>query len=69
MELTPVSSSNVAAVGYDPDTSTLEVEFKNGSSYQYFDVPETEFFNLRDAPSVGKYLNASIKGHYRYSRL
>ena len=36
----PVSSSNLADVGYDPATQTLEVGFKNGRIYQYFDVPE-----------------------------
>ena len=31
----PVASSNVATVGYDEATNTLEVEFKDGSVYQY----------------------------------
>ena len=40
---TPVSSSNVALIGYDPNTLTLEIEFIGGSVYQYFDVPETVY--------------------------
>lgn len=69
MEITSVNSSNVEAVGYDADSSTLQVEFKNGGTYQYFDVPERVFEALRDADSVGRYLAANIKGVYRYSKV
>ncbi len=69
MEMTNVDSSNIAAVGYDDDSSTLQVEFNNGATYQYFDVPEHLFEGLRDADSVGGYLAANIKGNYRYSKV
>lgn len=69
MNRIPVSSSNVAAVGYDINTMTLEVEFNSGSVYQYFDVPEAEYLNLIGAESVGKYLNQNIKGNYRYVQI
>jgi hypothetical protein len=68
MERIPVSSSNVESVGYDEDSGTLEVEFKNGMLYQYFDVPQGAFNGLVDADSVGCYLAENIKGVYRYSR-
>lgn len=68
MERKPVSSSNVESVGYDDDTQTLEVEFKNGALYQYFDVPENIYCGLLQADSVGGYLAENIKGVYRYSR-
>jgi hypothetical protein len=67
MNRTPVSSSNLASVGYDHQTSTLEVEFRNGSIYQYFNVPLEIFNGLMSASSHGKYLDAYIrKGGYRY---
>jgi len=69
MNRTPVTSSNIASVGYDPNTMTLEVEFTNGSVYQYFDVPETEYQNLMGASSVGTYLNQNIKASYRYAQI
>jgi len=66
----PVSSSDVASVGYDASTSTLEVEFQSGGIYQYFGVPERHFLALTNGSgSVGKYLNAQIKGRYRYQRV
>jgi len=69
MDMTSVNSSNVAAVGYDEDSSTLQVEFTNGATYQYFDVPENIFEELRDAGSVGGYLAEYVKGSYRYSKV
>ena len=68
MNRTPVISSNVASVGYDQTTMTLEVEFTNGSVYQYFDVPESEYHNLISAESVGSYLSHQIKDNYRYTQ-
>lgn len=69
MDRQPVSSSNVASVGYDAGSALLEVEYKDGSIYQYFDVPQHHYEGLVGAGSVGSYLNQNIKGSYRYSKL
>ena len=69
MNRTPVTSSNLASVGYDPNSLTLEVEFKNGSVYQYFDVPDHTFQGLMRASSKGTFFNAHIKYSYRYAKL
>ena len=65
----PVTSPNVDSVGYDAGTQTLEVEFKNGYVYQYFDVPETIYQGMISADSAGKFLIDNIKGVYRYARV
>ena len=64
-----VTSSNVAEIGYDEGQRTLEILFNNGSLYQYFEVPPQMFDELRQAASIGQYLNANIKGHFRYARV
>ena len=69
MYRTPVDSSNLQSVGYEPNSLTLEIEFKDGSVYQYFDVPETEWQGLMQASSHGEYFNAHIKFSYRYTKL
>lgn len=61
MELTPVESSNLAAVGYDPETYILTVLFKNGRTYEYLGVTAKAHADLMAAESVGKYLNSLIK--------
>jgi len=47
----------------------LEVLFTNGSTYQYFDVPPQIHAELMQASSIGQYLNANIKGNFRYARV
>jgi len=69
MEMHNVDSSNVAAVGFEEDSQTLQVEFNGGTTYQYFDVPQAIFDGLLSASSVGQYLNQHVKGTYRYSRV
>jgi len=68
-EMHSVSSSNVAAVGYDSENTTVYVQFLDGSTYAYKGVPEHEFENLRTASSVGSYLNRNYKNVYPYERV
>lgn len=70
MNRTPVSSSNLAAVGYDAERQILEVEFLNGSIYQYLNVPLHIYEQLMNASSHGEYFNRYIrKGGYQYKRI
>ena len=69
MERKPVTSSNIASIGYDENSSTLEIEFLNNSIYQYFDVPQHIYQALMQADSHGQYLAQNIKGAYRYSKI
>jgi hypothetical protein len=69
MRRQPVGSSNIAEIGYDENSRTLEVLFHNGSIYQYFDVPPQIHTEIMQAGSVGQYLNANIKGNFRYARV
>jgi hypothetical protein len=69
MERTPVSSSNIRSIGYDPDSSTLEIEFNDGTVYQYAGVPQDEFEGLMGAGSHGTYFNANIKKRYSYTKV
>lgn len=68
MEREPVTSSTVVSVGYDSNTQTLEVEFKNGV-YQYYNVPQTIYEQMMMAESVGKFLNSYIKPAYPYAKI
>ena len=62
-----VLSSNIESIGYEDET--LQVQFLNGTTYQYFDVPSHIFEGLQTADSTGKYLAAHVKGTYRYSKV
>jgi KTSC domain len=69
MERTSVTSSNIRAVDYDSDSETLELEFTDGSVYQYTGVPQGEHEALMSADSKGKYFHGNIKGRYPYVKL
>jgi hypothetical protein len=69
MERSPVGSSNIESVGYDFESLTLEVEFKGGSVYQYYDVPSDVYENFISADSLGSYLHHSIKNNYSVSKV
>lgn len=60
----PVSSSNIASIGYDPQSQTLEIEFHPGSVYQYYGVPQSLYQGLMGASSHGSYFSQNIKGRY-----
>jgi hypothetical protein len=57
----PVKSSQIAAVGHDPDTNTLAVQFKSGGTYHYANVTPEQFDGLRGADSVGSHFHQTIR--------
>lgn len=70
MERIPVESSNLASVGYDSDSLTLEIEFNSGGIYQYFTVPQDVYHGLMSAGSKGSYFHQNIKlAGYPYQRI
>lgn len=70
MERYAVSSSNLASIGYDPDSETLEVEFtKTGKVYEYYNVPQFMYDRLMEASSHGVFFNAEIRNAYGCSPL
>lgn len=64
-----VSSSNISSIGYDPASQTLEIEFHDGSIYQYDGVPQSAYDGLMNAGSHGQYLNQHIKDVYPYHKV
>ena len=69
MERQPVESKMLASIGYDAETSTLEVEFNSGAIWQYFDVPESVWNEFESSESKGKYFLGEIRGQYRESQV
>ena len=65
----PVTSTSIVSVGYNADTKTLELEFVNGNTYQYFEVPRSVYEALMASDSKGAFVNAKVKDHYRYSQI
>lgn len=62
MQMKPIKSSNIKAVGYEPTTNRLRVQFGNGQEYDYTDVSIEKYNALMAADSQGRYFHQYIKG-------
>jgi hypothetical protein len=69
MNRDPVSSSSITSVGYDDQSQTLEIEFSNGSVYQYYNVGSDMFDQFIAAPSKGQFLHAYIRNAFPFSKV
>jgi hypothetical protein len=63
-----LESTAIVAVTYDRDRHTLDVEFRGGDPYRYFNVPSSIYRDLLKAESAGAFWN-EIKGEYTYVKL
>ena len=63
IEMQPVKSTQLAAIGYDAETKTLAIRFAHGigSMYHYPDVEPETFTAMLGAASIGSFFGAHIK--------
>lgn len=72
ISMTPVEgSSQVAALGYDPETHNLAVQFVDspGKTYVYSDVEPATYSEMTAAESKGSFFYRNIKGKYPFDRI
>jgi hypothetical protein len=68
-KLVPVNSSSIHHVGYDHASHRLFLDYEGGRLYEYFDVPNDVYVRLRNAVSIGRFVNYAIKPHYHYKEI
>ncbi len=61
------ASSNIEAARYDAETQELTIDFVNGGTYVYTNVPSSIAAGLEAASSPGQYFARQIKGRYSYT--
>jgi hypothetical protein len=61
----PVTSSWVAAIGYDVDARDVHVALIGGGAYAYESVPPDVWRLFVDAESKGSFVNEVLKPGYR----
>lgn len=59
-------SSNIAAFGYLENSRLLEVVFRGGGKYHYYDVPPELYEKFVEAPSKGRFFTQSVRGKFEY---
>lgn len=63
-----VESSVLVSLAYAGD-QTLELTFRSGSRYRYFDVPQAVVDQLLAAESKGAHFNRNIRDRFPYQRI
>ena len=64
-----VDSTAINVISYNSVLGQLRVTFKQGRSYNYFDVSGATYRAFCEADSKGKFFNANIRNKYAYARL
>lgn len=67
MNMNPVTSDNVRAVGYDHSTGVLRVAFRSGGTYDYYSVAP-HLYEAMLLPHPWRRIGQQIRRH-RYHRL
>src|SRR5688572_9315198 len=55
------ASSAISRATYHPDRRVLDLWYRGGDRYSYFEVPIEIYETLRDAHSAGEFVNRVIK--------
>ncbi|MEO7142653.1 MAG: KTSC domain-containing protein [Bryobacteraceae bacterium] len=69
MPRTHLKSASLQAVAYLDLQALLELEFRSGSVYHYFDVPTETYKDLPRAESKGTYFNRHIRHRFAYAKI
>jgi hypothetical protein len=64
-----IESSNINRTEYDTATKKLIAEFKNGTRYEYENVPHKIYAQFRLAESQGNFFNTKIAKVFKYKKL
>lgn len=64
-----VKSSMLRSVTYDKKEKKLTVGFRNGSTYQYDDVPKTPVTRMLKAKSKGRSFLRNIRDQFETTKL
>jgi len=62
-------STVVAEISYDKPSHTLRVIYASGMIYEYKNVPEQIYADMKTAFSKGIFLNKHIKGKYEFVKV
>ncbi len=62
-------STVISKFDYDITRNVLRVTFLSGAIYEYFEVPESIFKNMKEAFSKGEFLNNNVKNRFKFNRI
>lgn len=70
MTLKPVQSSAIKAIGHDPTSKVLRIEFNHsGHIYDFANVEPRQHQALVKSESIGKHFALHIQPHHKATRI
>jgi hypothetical protein len=64
-----IESTNLSKTDYDTATKKLVVEFKNGTKYEYEEVPHQLYTQFRMTESQGSFFSKNIAKKFKYKKM
>lgn len=64
-----LDSTCLSEATYDDVQHDMTLEFARGGRYKYFDVPESVYRGIVDAPSPGRAFHATVRDNYNCARI
>jgi hypothetical protein len=62
------NSSNIKSAEYDPFMKVLSLTFQKGGEYDYLEVSENVFHEMKKADSAGRFFHTKIRGKYEFHK-
>lgn len=69
MEFIHIESSHITGAYYNESSATLYIQFKGGTVYEYYEVPEYVYHEFMSADSKGTYAHQNIFKNYRQQKI
>lgn len=69
MEHQAVQSRDIAIIGYEAAERLLEVAFRSGHVYRYYEVPAETHRGFLDAASHGLFFKEKIRDVFRHEKI
>ena len=69
MQRWSTDSTTLLSVAYSSHRTLLELQFRDGAVYWFFDVPVSCVQQLLASDSKGAYFNTNIRNSFRYQRV
>ena len=69
MQRKSIESSMICSIGFDFSNSTLEIEFNSGAVWQYYDFPESLWYDFENCESQGQFFHREIRNQFPESQV
>jgi len=64
-----LDSTTLVATVYDDSRETLQLDFRDGTRYEYTGIAPNLYRELLCAASHGSFFNRHIRGHFPYAKI